>query len=216
MAAVSTNYGTAGDENLEHDASASRSRGTKGSGSGSGSNTNSRSRSLSRVSRKRAGTVSRSRTHKNARSRSSSREKLCQNEEPHDRDAQRDGHKKTQAPSHASHERSTPIRFPIRRSIFPLGVRANQGPSRIDKGKDGVRGASSTPSLADVDAIELMPPLNRQRARQEGDGPFEVVEPERMVIRKEVQYSIQYEYDEARKRGEGSCKEGCTDATAYV
>lgn len=211
MAAVSTNYGTAGDENLENDASATRSRETKGSGSGSGSNSNSRSRSLSRVRRKRAGTASRSRTDRNARPRSSSKEELRQNGVGHDWDAQ--GQKKTQAPSHT---RNTPIRFPIRRSMFALGARPTQDPSRIDKGKDGVRGTCSTPSLAGVDAIELMPQLSRQRARQEGDGPFEAVDPERMVIRKEVQYSIQYEYDEARRRGEGSCKEGCTDAMAYV
>ncbi|CAG8877021.1 unnamed protein product [Penicillium nalgiovense] len=64
MAAVSTNYGTAGDSTLEN--SASRSNGTKessktGSGSGSGSNSNTASRSMSqsRIQRKRAGTGSR-------------------------------------------------------------------------------------------------------------------------------------------------------------
>lgn len=86
----------------------------------------------------------------------------------------------------------------------------------MDKGKDGIRGAGSEPSLLDADAIELMPQLHRQHAQQEDSRPFEAADSERMVIRKEVQYSIQYEYDEARRRGQGSSKEGSTDAMAYV
>lgn len=74
----------------------------------------------------------------------------------------------------------------------------------------------SHPTLLDADAVELMPQLQRQHAREEGDGPFEAADSERMVIRKEVQYSIQYEYDEARRRGQASSKEASTDAMAYV
>lgn len=220
MAAVSTNYGTAGDSNLESSISASRSRGTKGSsksGSGSGSNSASRSRSLSRVGRKRTGTESRSsKMGKNGLPRSSSKEQLCRGEEGQCWDGTEDQCPNTQGSSHRAGGRNSAMRVPLRRSMFPLGVSARQGPSRVDKGKDGVRDVRSTPSLLDVDAIELMPQLHRQRARQGGDGPFEAVDSGRMVIRKEVQYSIQYEYDEARRRGEGSCKEGCSDAVAYV
>lgn len=109
-----------------------------------------------------------------------------------------------------------PLPAPIRRSLLPLGTRDNtQSPARADKGKDGRRSMESHPTLLDADAIELMPQLQRQHAREEGDGPFEAADPERMVIRKEVQYSIQYEYDEARRRGQTS-KEASTDATAYV
>lgn len=210
MAAVSTNYGTAGDSSLEDSYSASRSRETKGS-----SNSNSRSRSLSRIRRKRTGTLSRSRTGKNGLPRSVSKEQLCPDEEGQAWDENGEG-QTTRGSSHRHDDRIMPVRAPLRRSMFPLGVPARQGPSRIDKGKDGVRGGGSTPSLLDTDAIELMPQLQRQRARQDGDGSSDAVDPERMVIRKEVQYSIQYEYDETRRTGEGSCKEGCTDAVAYV
>lgn len=193
MAAVSTNYGTAGDSTLE--SSVNRSGDTKGSsksGSGSGSNTNSRSRSLSRVRRKRAGTMSPS---QGGVPRSLPKGGLCQ-----------DG---------VRHVGWMSLPAPIRRSLFPLGIRDTQSPARAEKEKDGLRSMDSHPTLLDVDAIELMPQLQRQHARKEGDGPFEAVDSERMVIRKEVQYSIQYEYDEEQRRGQSS-KEASSDATAYV
>jgi len=98
----------------------------------------------------------------------------------------------------------------MRRSIFPLGEPGKKKFSRLDKGKDGQSGLSLD---GDADAIELMP-----HSRRMSDGRPES-DPETMVIRKEVEYSVQYEYDEARQMGEGASKRVSTvsnDAMAYV
>lgn len=196
MAAVSTNYGTAGDSNLESSASASRSKSSK-SGSGSGSGNASRSRSLCRAQRKRAGTESNTRGL-----RSASKEKLC------DGNVQEGKGKETKKQVKNTREEA---RAPMRRSMFPISEPSKKNFSRLDKGKDG-RGSASGPGL-DGDAIELMPQTHRD-SRGVSDGPESGPDP--MVIRKEVQYSVQYEYDEARRRGQGPSKRVSNDAMAYV
>lgn len=219
MQAVSTNYGTAGDSTLE--SSASRSQGTKGSsksGSGSNSQSASRSRSMSRVQRKRGGTATIppwSRSGTNAVPQSSSKENLCQDGHVHSSHKDSDNHHKKQK-SNTPQAREPPVRTPLRRSMFPLG-----GPSLVPPpprnhlAKNAAR-KQEPPSLLDDDAIELMPQLSRQHGRQQSEATVESDESERMVIRKEVGYSIQYEYDEARQREQGPSKKSSTDAMAYV
>ena len=108
------------------------------------------------------------------------------------------------------------MREPLRRSLFPLGEPSlAQPPPRNQQVKD--RAKKQEPrSLLDDDAIELMPQLSRQHGRQESEVTVESDEPERMVIRKEVGYSIQYEYGEARQREQGPSKKSSPDAMAYV
>ncbi|OGE51335.1 hypothetical protein PENARI_c013G10508 [Penicillium arizonense] len=226
MAAVSTNYGTAGDSTLE--SSASRSRGTKGSskdgsGSGTGSGSNSasatRSRSHSRVQRKRAGTASRFMPHlgvdlnlKTSGSGlgsgsgsgsglgipSSSKDVLCRDGNPH-------------AHAHGSPRKKHPVmsggcpkpgsatdtsRTPIRRSMFPLSAPLNQSIPKPEKGKrHNTRSGEGNVFPTDSDLIELVP---RPHVRHEGRGDdrSDGEDPDRMVIHKEVRYSIQYEDDE--------------------
>lgn len=199
MAAVSTNYGTAGDSNLESSASASRSKSKSGSGSGSGSG--SRSRSLCRVQRKRAGTERDTKGHQ----RTASKEGLCE------------GMVKSDQLGNGPKKREQ-SRTPMRRSIFPIGEPGKTS-ARLDKGKDGrgpglgLGSGEDVDVDVDVDAIELMPQTNRH-SRMVGNGANE--DPDAMVIRKEVQYSVQYEYDEARRRGQGPSKRVSNDAMAYV
>ena len=95
--------------------------------------------------------------------------------------------------------------------MFPISEPSKKSFARLDKGKDG-RGSGSGPGL-DGDAIELMPQIHRD-SRGVSDGPEGGPDP--MVIRKEVQYSVQYEYDEARRRGQGPSKRVSNDAMAYV
>lgn len=221
MAAVSTNYGTAGDSNLESNATASLSRGTKGSSksdSGSGSHSASRSRSLSRVWRKRAGTVSSS-EKSGALPQSASREQLCRDVVHGDWDTERCReecrHKKKQAARHVADIQASPVRVPVRRSMFGFGEPGKQSFGKVSKGKDGIRSLRSGPSHQHqhADTIELMPQVHRQHARQDGDGFFEGGDSDKMVIRKEVQYSIQYEVP---GHGQGPSKRGSNDAIAYV
>ena len=208
MAAVSTNYGTAGDSNLESSISASRSRGTKESsksGSGSGSNSASRSRSLNRVQRKRAGTATR--TGGRRMSRSSSTERLCREE----------SHQGTLGDMNQGQKKRSPraaVRAPIPRSMFPLHAPSKPTFVRSDKGKARARSPRSGDVHEEPDSIELMPQLHAQYGGQ-SEGPSSE-DPDKMVIRKEVQYSVQYEYDEARRRGQGASKKSSTDAMAYV
>ncbi|KAJ5216302.1 uncharacterized protein N7498_002709 [Penicillium cinerascens] len=202
MAAVSTNYGTAGDSNLESSASASRSKSSK-SGSGSGSGNGSRSRSLCRAQRKRAGTESNTRGL-----RSASKEELC------DGNVQDGMGREWKKQVKNTREEA---RAPIRRSMFAISEPSMKNFSRLDKGKDGRgsgsgSGSGSGPGL-DGDAIELIPQTHRD-SRGASDGPESGPDP--MVIRKEVQYSVQYEYDEARRRGQGPSKRVSNDAMAYV
>ncbi|KAJ5388159.1 hypothetical protein N7509_010700 [Penicillium cosmopolitanum] len=221
MAAVSTNYGTAGDSTLE--SSASRSRGTKessksGSNSGSGSNSHSASRSMSmsRIQRKRAGTAATPPWSKSyAIPHSSSKENLCQagNIQPIIQDPEMPRRKQKQA---SPQERESAVRTPQRRSMFPLGEPSMPPLPKPQRGKEGTRRQAPDQSLLDTDAIELMPQLHRQHGRQQSEVTVESDDSDRMVIRKEVGYSIQYEYDDARRRGQGPSKKSSTDAVAYV
>ncbi|KAJ5669388.1 hypothetical protein N7462_010458 [Penicillium macrosclerotiorum] len=223
MAAVSTNYGTAGDSSLE--SSTSRSRGTEGSSksgsnsnSASGSNSASRSRSLSRVQRKRTGASSRSKSRSRI-PRSLSKEHLCQGEHARNLAESREanGQKKKQSIPQLPETRNNPVRTPVRRSMFPISEPSKQTSGKTNKGKEGHREQASTPSLLDIDdAIELMPQLHRQHARQETHCTLDEEDPDKMVIRKEVQYSIQYEYGESRRKGRETSKTSSTDAVAYV
>lgn len=90
--------------------------------------------------------------------------------------------------------------------MFPLG--GSSKAAKVDKGKAGVRDQGGSALEFDSDALELMPQLHRQYARKE-EALAEDEDPDKMVIRKDVEYSVQFE------RGEGS-KQVSTDATAYV
>ncbi|KAJ6171406.1 hypothetical protein N7470_000473 [Penicillium chermesinum] len=177
MAAVSTNYGTAGDSNLE--SSGSRSRATKDS-----SGSTSRSRSMSRVRRKRTGTVSRV-------PHSSSKEELCREE------------------SVRASSRTPAERTPMRRSIFPLCAPERREPMVGGRARKGDRGLNSG-LMDDPDAIELVSQSRRRGDMQSHDMVVEE-DVHTMAIRKEVGYSIQYEYDE----GQG-CREGRLKTTALA
>lgn len=202
MAAVSTNYGTAGDSNLESSIMASQSQGTKESsksGSGSGSNSASRSRSFSRVRRKRTGTISRA-GKADGMARSSSKERLCLDET---------GHGGLVDANRAKHQSRAAIRAPARTSMFPLCA-----PSKSSAVRDKDKKSVMRDDAQDHDSIELMPQLHRQHGGNEGQEPGE--DPDKMVIRKEVQYSVQYECDEARRQEQDISKKSSTDAMAYV
>ncbi|KAJ5710386.1 hypothetical protein N7488_004542 [Penicillium malachiteum] len=222
MAAVSTNYGTAGDSNLESTASASRSRETKGSSNSisnskvAGSSSASRSGSFSRVRRKRAGTsVSRV-------LRSDSKEELCRDHYVHGGvgdgdvgylDTGRDGLKRrSPGPGQSANESDVEVQAPLRRSLFPL-TGAN---IKSDKGKVGGKGTGSALEFEPgYDCIELMPQLHRQYGRPEETASTDGDDPEKMVIRKDVAYSVEYEYDEERP-GQEVSKQSSTDVMAYV
>ncbi|KAJ5686093.1 hypothetical protein N7536_008712 [Penicillium majusculum] len=224
MAAVSTNYGTAGDSTLE--SSASRSNGTKessktGSGSGSNSNTASRSISHSRSRRKRAGTGSRSLIIPPAVSGSGSGSRQSENHGP-GRDAplyldasprahgalgnnQRDG----------DSGKSDTVRAPMRRSIFPLSAPRKKLSFQVpEKGKNGVRTGSGGPFTVESDLIELVPrPHTRHESVATDGGDDDGAD--KMVIHKEIRYSIQYE-DEAELRRREDLKSNSVDVSAYV
>lgn len=224
MAAVSTNYGTAGDSTLE--SSASRSNDTKegsktGSGSGSNSNIASRSISHSRSRRKRAGTGSRSLIIPPAVSGSGSGSRQSGNHGP-GRDAplrldssprahgalgnnQRDG----------DSGRSDTVRAPMRRSLFPLSAPRKKLSVQVpEKGKNGVRTGSGGPFAVESDLIELMPRLHTRHESGATDGR-DVEGADKMVIHKEIRYSIQYE-DEAELRRREDLKSNSVDVSAYV
>lgn len=197
MAAVSTNYGTAGDSTLESSASRSRKDGSKsGSGSGSGSNENSRNSrtrsSHSRVQRKRAGTANKS-SIGNSGPGSAKNTNL---RDVHAHGALSDDILLEDTDTSTS---TRSERIPMRASMFPLGTRSLP---RLEKGRHGH-------SVTDSDLIELVPrpPIRHESAsghtRESGE--------DRMIIRKEVRYSIQYE-DEVPRRVEGKAH----DVSAYV
>jgi len=100
--------------------------------------------------------------------------------------------------------------------MFPLGGPSLVPPPPRNHRRKSAATKQEPPSLLDDDAIELMPQLSRQHGRQQSEATVESDESERMVIRKEVGYSIQYEYDEARQREQGPSKKSSTDAMAYV
>jgi hypothetical protein len=96
-------------------------------------------------------------------------------------------------------------RIPMRVSMFPLGTR--KSPPKLEKATHGVQG-----SFTDSDLIELVPRTHiRHVSGASGfrDTPMGVED--RMVIRKEVRYSIQYEDDDPR-RVEGKAH----DVSTYV
>ncbi|CAG8038448.1 unnamed protein product [Penicillium nalgiovense] len=229
MAAVSTNYGTAGDSTLEN--SASRSNVTKessktGSGSGSGSNSNTASRSMSqsRIQRKRAGTGSRPPLVTPAVNGSGSDSGLRQseNQRPHvdpslcaDTSPRAHGALgKNQKDGKSG--RSDTVREPVHRSMFPLTApRKNLSFQVPGKGKNGARAGSVGSFAPESDLIELVPrPHNRHASGatelgDDGEGP------DKMVIHKEIRYSIQYE-DEAEVRRRDDLKINSVDVCAYV
>ncbi|CDM35486.1 hypothetical protein DTO013E5_8034 [Penicillium roqueforti] len=223
MAAVSTNYGTAGDSTLE--GSASRSNGTRegsktGSGSGSNPNTASRSVSHSRMQRKRVGTGSRLPPVPPAVSSQSQQSEnhgpgqgapLCLNTSTHAHRAlgnnTRDGYSGS----------SDTVCPPVRRSMFPLSApRKKLSFQMLDKGKNGIRAGSGGLFTDESDLIELMP---RSHTRHASDAT-ELEDEEgadKMVIHKEIRYSIQYEdEDEAELRRREDLKINSVDVTAYV
>ncbi|KAJ5216979.1 hypothetical protein N7468_009987 [Penicillium chermesinum] len=157
MAAVSTNYGTAGDSNLE--SSGSRSRATKDS-----------SGSTSPVWGRCPG--------------SEGKEQGLFLETPAER-------------------------IPMRRSIFPLCAPERREPMVGGRARKGDRGLNSG-LMDDPDAIELVSQSRRRGDMQSHDMVVEE-DVHTMAIRKEVGYSIQYEYDE----GQG-CREGRLKTTALA
>lgn len=141
--------------------------------------------------------------------RSSSRERLCLDEsgnggvgDTNERDDHRRKKRAVGVPAIVEMNRA-----PARISMFPLCTPI-QSSSKRDKGKESV----SPGDTQKPDSIELMPQLHRQQGGNESEEPEE--DPDKMVIRKEVRYSVQYEYDEER-RGQGMSKSS-TDAMAYV
>lgn len=113
------------------------------------------------------------------------------------RDAVDDGLKKTSAVKRGDREKS-PVRAPVRRSMFPLGASSSALP-RVDKGKAKARAKDPVEHGSalefESDAIELMPQLHRQYARKD-EPPTADDDPDKMVIRKDVEYSVKYEDDE--------------------
>ncbi|CAI7619773.1 unnamed protein product [Penicillium glandicola] len=222
MAAVSTNYGTAGDSTLE--SSASRSDGTKegsktGIGSGSNSNTRSRSMSHSRMQRKMAGTgawpplvppIVRSAGLRQSGNRNSGQgPSLCLDAIPCAHGAlgnnQRDG----------DGGRSDTVRAPVRRSMFPLGTpRKKLSFPKMEKGKNSVRVGSGGSFAVASDLIELVPrPHIRHDSVATEQGDEEGAD--KMVIHKEIRYSIQYEDEEELRRRE-DLRTNSVDVSAYV
>ncbi|CAG7927072.1 unnamed protein product [Penicillium olsonii] len=205
MAAVSTNYGTAGDSTLE--SSASRSNTKEGSKSGSGSSSNAdhtsrsasrttRSRSQSRVQRKRAGTATRPFAMDLSGSGKAKTPALPLSLK-HDVNAHGALNQRSEGMCSKSEER-----LPACRSMFPIGTRKNH--PKLAKGKHGAQSSVSTES----DLIELVPRPQAQNSHASGG---ETAGGDRMVIRKEVRYSVQYE-DEKRTRKD----EVAQDISVYV
>lgn len=219
MAAVSTNYGTAGDSTLE--SSLSRSRSTKDgskSGSGSGSNSASRSASQSRVQRKRAGTGSRSLICPVVGASGSGTSK---NQDPApglpriDASSRAQGAVGNSKRSGADSAKWERVREPMHRSMFPIGApRKKTSFVKVEKGKHAARAGSASSFLITPDLIELAPRMHIRNAstatdRSEREGA------DKMVIHKEVRYSIQYE-DEAELSRMEDPRNHSVDVSAYV
>ncbi|KAJ5776071.1 uncharacterized protein N7511_001082 [Penicillium nucicola] len=235
MAAVSTNYGTAGDSTLESSAKGSskdQSGSGTGTGSGSGSRSGSnsasasRSRSHSRVQRKRAGTA-RFMPHLDADAGSgplgadvpvpsSSRDVLCR-----DGTVYAHGSPRTNGPVMSGGcPRPKPRpdsveapRVPVRRSMFFLGTpRKSERAKRLSSRSGEGRGFP-----ADSDLIELVPRLHARHESLDERGESE--DPDKMVIHKEIRYSIQYEEDEdvqGRPCKREDPRKNCIDVSACV
>lgn len=112
--------------------------------------------------------------------------------------------------------RSDTVREPVHRSMFPLTApRKNLSFQVPGKGKNGARAGSVGSFAPESDLIELVPrPHNRHASGatelgDDGEGP------DKMVIHKEIRYSIQYE-DEAEVRRRDDLKINSVDVCAYV
>ncbi|KAJ5319277.1 uncharacterized protein N7506_011981, partial [Penicillium brevicompactum] len=197
MAAVSTNYGTAGDSTLESSASRTNTKEGSKSGSGSGSSRDpaSRSRSRSRAHRKGAGTVTRPPTRKSGSGIKKFANFSLGN------DAGEHAHVVLSKSHREDADTECEGRSPVCRSMFQLGTRKSF--PNLEKGKHG----SSSSVFPDSDLIELVTrPSTHHAGSSEGS-----TGDERMVIRKEVRYSIQYEDENPGK------KEGLAhDVSVYV
>lgn len=197
MAAVSTNYGTAGDSTLESSASRTNTKEGSKSGSGSGSSRDpaSRSRSRSRAHRKGAGTVTRPPVRKSGSGIKKFANLSLGN------DAGVHAHEVLSKSHREDADAECEGRSPVCRSMFQLGTRKSF--PNLEKGKHG----SSSSVFPDSDLIELVTrPSTHHAGGSEGS-----TGDERMVIRKEVRYSIQYE-DENPGRKEGLAH----DVSVYV
>lgn len=101
--------------------------------------------------------------------------------------------------------------------MFPLSApRKKLSFQMLDKGKNGIRAGSGGLFTDESDLIELMP---RSHTRHASDAT-ELEDEEgadKMVIHKEIRYSIQYEdEDEAELRRREDLKINSVDVTAYV
>jgi hypothetical protein len=103
--------------------------------------------------------------------------------------------------------------------MFSLGTPLKPNIHQHDKDKkhNSRRGEENAFST-DSDLIELVP---RPHARQEscGDHQGDGEDPDKMIIHKEVRYSIQYEdgYDiEARRCAQDDSRKHCVDVSACV
>jgi hypothetical protein len=222
MAAVSTNYGTAGDSTLE--SNMSRSRETKdssksGSVSGSGSNSNSASRSMSqsRVQRKRAGTGSHSLFRPVGGGSGAGGSTKNQ---PASGTAGSDASLHVQAQGKNQHRdgdgaKSDPVRVPMRRSLFAFTApRKKKSFSKLEKGKNRAKAGSEGLFPIASDLIELVPrPHIRPASGATEWGEGECAD--RMVIHKEVRYSIQYE-NEVEVSAREELKNHSVDISTYV
>lgn len=195
MAAVSTNYGTAGDSTLESSISTSNPKdSSRGSASSNSASRATRSRSRSHVQRKRAGPgVSPSVTGLPG-SRSEGEKRVANRPLRGTPDVHALAALDQGSRWHGDPDIKPDARLPMCRSMFRTGTRQT-----CAKVEDGMPGAPS--SATDSDLIELM---ERPHVRCEGSG--DTLSDDRMVIRKDVGYSIQYE-DEDQARGEGKAHE---------
>lgn len=103
----------------------------------------------------------------------------------------------------------------MRRSMFPLSAPRKKLSFQVpEKGKNGVRTGSGGPFTVESDLIELMPrPHTRHESGATDGGDDEGAD--KMVIHKEIRYSIQYE-DEAELRRREDLKSNSVDVSAYV
>lgn len=97
--------------------------------------------------------------------------------------------------------------------MFPLAGSAKDT-HRIEKNKSRLDG-NEPGSTHDPDAIELMPQPRRKHGSQALDAELDGEELDRMVIRKEVGYSVQYEDEEAERYRDDILKSR-SDAVAHI
>lgn len=111
--------------------------------------------------------------------------------------------------------RSDTVRAPARRSMFPLSApRKKLSFQMPEKGKNSVRAGSVGSFTVESDLIELMPRSHTRHASSATERE-DVEGADKMVIHKEIRYSIQYE-DEAEVRRREDLKINSVDVSAYV